>query len=618
MKASSSTEGFFQVQPLVQPQIQEDAVLRRIVSLHLPSPLPPSLEKDFTRFSSLVISKPVLDYAADAERNQPYLKPLSTFGTENKRDPLVTGEGWRALQDINIREGLVGLAPEPGLTGHRTQWNTRVFKGIKTHLWTPSSAMVTCPGSMTDGAAKLLSRHLDSENGRIFAEALKRLTSRDPAIAWTSGQWMTERSGGSDVRGTETVARKHTPKEMEEDDGVDSTGMPLGPWRLDGFKWFSSATDANMSIMLAKTGEDSISAFYAPLRRQVKGKDPQESELNGVRIQRLKNKFGTKALPTAELEIKGMRGYLVGKEGQGVKEISTILNITRTGNCIASVSYWGRSLAICRAYSKVRVTSGRLLRDTPSYVRTLARDHVKYAASMHLTFFVVALLGISEGSNCCSCMAAQINILPRHKNNTLALLRLLTPMAKARTALRAIKGVRASMENLGGIGYLENEDPILNIARIFRDTCVLSIWEGTTEVMADDVMRVVKGSKGPDCLNALDKWVAHGLRVAMTHSFTDEAVVLQQLWAEFLSYVRTKDREELNWYGRKCLKVLERLICGCLLIIDASRDGDGVAKEIARRWILKDAISSTSWTDEAVWDNRIVYGDSARMGNARL
>ncbi|EFQ99761.1 aidB protein [Nannizzia gypsea CBS 118893] len=618
MKASSSTEGFFQAQPLIQPQIEEDGVLRRIISLHLPSPLPSSLEEDFTRFSRLVISKPVLDYAAEAERNQPYLKPLSTFGIENKQDSLVTSEGWRALQDINIREGLVGLAPEPGWAVNDTKWNTRVSKGIKSHLWTPSSAMVTCPGSMTDGAARLLSRHLDGENGQIFAEALKRLTSRDPTIAWTSGQWMTERKGGSDVRGTETVARKLTPQEMEEDAGVDSVGMPLGPWRLDGFKWFSSATDANMSIMLAKTGENSISAFYAPLRRQVQGKDPKASELNGVRIQRLKKKFGTKALPTAELEIKGMRGYLVGKEGQGVKEISTILNITRAGNCIASVGYWGRSLAICRAYSKVRVTSGRLLQDTPSYIRTLARDHVKYAASMHLTFFILALLGISEGGTISSCMAAQVNIIPQDKNHTLQLIRLLTPMAKARTALRAIKGVRASMENLGGIGYLENEDPILNIARIFRDTCVLSIWEGTTEVMADDLMRVVKGRQGPDCLDALDKWVSYALKVARSHSFDKEEAVLRQLWVDFLSDVRSKGREELNWYGRKCLKVLERLVCGCLLILDASRDGDGVAREIARRWILKDAVSSTSWTDEASWDSRIVYGDSSRKGNARL
>ncbi|KAF3483919.1 acyl-CoA dehydrogenase [Arthroderma uncinatum] len=620
MKASSSTEGFFQARPIVQSQIEEDVVLRRIVSLHLPCPLPWSMEQDLTRFSHLVLSRPILNYAAEAERNQPYLKPLTTFGAENKQDSLVTSEGWRALQDVNIREGLVGLAHEPAQPTDDVQWNARVFKSIKTHLWTPSSAMVTCPGSMTDGAARLLSRHLDGENGKVFAEALRRLVSRDPAVAWTSGQWMTERKGGSDVRGTETVARKLTVQEMTEDDGVDSIGLPLGPWRLDGFKWFSSATDANMAIMLAKTGDDgSISAFYAPLRRQVNGRNGEESELNGVRIQRLKNKLGTKALPTAELEIKGMRGYLIGKEGQGVKEISTILNITRAGNSIASVSYWGRSLAICRAYSKVRVTSGRRLQDTPSYVRTLARDHAKYAASMHLAFLIVALLGISEGSSSASSQAANINIIPKDEKHSLALLRLLTPMAKARTALRAIKGVRASMENLGGIGYLENEDPILNVARIFRDTCVLSIWEGTTEVMADDLMRVVKGRQGPDCLNALDKWISHALGVARAHSFSAEAGVLQQLWAEFLSDVQSKSREELNWHGRKCLKVLERLVCGCLLILDASRDDNDLARELAKRWILKDAVSQRSWTVEADWDSRIVYGDSLNgQRNAHL
>ncbi|PGH12444.1 hypothetical protein AJ79_04280 [Helicocarpus griseus UAMH5409] len=621
MEPSSATSGFFQSPPTIPPQFLEDTALRRIISLHLPSPTPSSVEQDLFRFSRLVLSRSHLAHAADAERNQPYLRPLTTFGVENKQDPLVTSEGWRKLQDIGIQEGIVGLAyansqlQDGGNAG--AQWNNRVYQFVKYHLWTASAAMVTCPSAMTDGAAKLLGKHLNDPDGAIFTEARNRLVSRDPGFAWTSGQWMTERKGGSDVRGTETVARKLSVQEQKASSGVDAVGHPLGPWQIDGFKWFSSATDANMTIMLAKTGSDGqISAFYAPLRKKVQGATEGETELNGVKIQRLKNKLGTKTLPTAELELKGMRGYLIGKEGEGVKEISTLLNITRMHNIIGAVGGWGRGLAISRAFAKVRVTGGKLLTDVPAHVRALARDHVMYHGQMHLSYLVVSLLGISEGQDCRLAQATRAGILPTDAQQANALLRLLTPMAKAQTALRSINGLRACMENLGGVGYLENEDPLLNIARVFRDTCVLSIWEGTTDIMADDLVRVIKSRQGPAILLAVDQWVANALAIAK-HSFEREGAKLQREWEQWLQSSKTKDKEQLKWEGRDLLVGLEHVICGLLLVLDAVRDNNPAAREIARRWILQDQATYGSWEDEAAWDKMIVFGDEG-TATARL
>lgn len=548
-------------------------------------------------------------YAADAEKNQPYLRPLSTFGTENKQDPLVTSEGWRKLQYRGIEEGMVGIAYA---NARGSPWNNRAYQFIKLHLWTSSAALVTCPGAMTDGAAKLLGRHLNGANGSIFTEARNRLISRDPSVAWTSGQWMTERKGGSDVRGTETVARKLSTEEQNASKGVDELGCPLGPWQLDGFKWFSSATDANMTIMLARTGPDGqISAFYAPLRRRVARGAEGETELNGVRIQRLKNKLGTKALPTAELELKGMRGYLIGKEGDGVREISTILNITRVHNMSGAVGGWGRGLAISRAYAKVRIAGGRLLTELPAHVRALAREHVMYRGLLHLAHFVASLLGISEGQDSRLTQATQASILPTNAEQSGALLRLLTPMGKAQTALRSINGVRACMENLGGVGYLENEDPVFNVARIFRDVCVLSIWEGTTDIMADDLVRVMKSRQGPATLAAVGLWVASGLVIARKNSFKEEANTIQRTWEQWQKSTETKDKEQLRWEGRDLLVGLESVVCGLLLILDAARDNDPIAREIARRFVLKEQATYSSWEVEAAWDKRIVFGDDA-------
>uniref|UniRef100_A0A093XSE5 Putative acyl-CoA dehydrogenase AidB n=1 Tax=Talaromyces marneffei PM1 TaxID=1077442 RepID=A0A093XSE5_TALMA len=604
MEPSSSTKGFFQHQPSFPPQYLEDRALNRIISFHLPTPTPSSISNELLQFSEFVLSKPVLGYIADSEKHPPYLKPLTSFGEENRDDPLVTSEGWRRLQEIGIAEGIVALAYE-----RSERWNPRIHQFVKYHIWSGSSGIVTCPSAMTDGAAKLLGKHLDddSETKEVFKSARERLISRENGFAWTSGQWMTERKGGSDVRGTETIAVKLSDVQSR-DGGLDANGQPLGPWRVDGFKWFSSATDANMTILLAKTGDNQISAFYAPLRRRVANAANGKTELNGIKIQRLKNKLGTKALPTAEIEIKGMRAYLIGKQGQGVKEISHVLNITRMQNIVSSVGAWGRGLAISRAFARVRNVGGKLLCDVPAHVRGLAQEHVKYTAHMHLSFFIAALLGRSEGSNDTSSAAS--SIIPQDINRINALYRLLTPIAKAQTALSAINGLRACMESLGGVGYLENEDPELNIARLFRDTNVLAIWEGTTDIMADDFMRVVKrGKDGAKVLEYFEEWLGESFRVAGSAGLTDEAGKLRTVAEQTLKDLGSKDKEELAWRGRDYLRDIDWLVCGCLLIHDAVRDGDVVAREVMLRWIHNTEDSSRNWREDSVWDRKIVFGE---------
>lgn len=152
-------------------------------------------------------------------------------------------------------------------------------------------------------------------------EVYSRLTSRDPSKFFTSGQWMTERPGGSDVGRTETQAVWDEEKNA---------------WSISGFKWFSSATDADVTMLLARTHEPDPSVAPGTMKDGSRGlslylarvRDDQ-GKLNGVRIHRLKDKVGTKALPTAELELDGMVGQLVGQKYRGVKNISAILNITR-------------------------------------------------------------------------------------------------------------------------------------------------------------------------------------------------------------------------------------------------------------------------------------------------
>lgn len=302
---SSASSGFFQAKPQVLSQLDEDETFRRAVSFFLPAQIQQQTQSELSELGRHVLSPEVLTWIVNAEENPPYLRHQDTFGRPQVK--LITSEGWRNLQDLGLKQGMVAA----GYEGRFGVYD-RIFQFLKLVVWTPSCALVGCPSAMQDGAAALLKKYLQDgkslgSSKQLFQGVFSRLTNRDPEIAWTSGQWMTERAGGSDVRGTETRARRPTAfEESELQTSLKSVdGGSLGDWCIDGFKWFSSATDADMAVLLAKTpGSDNLSVFYAPLKRQRLVDGNYITEFNGVFPQRLKNKMGTKALPTAELELQ--------------------------------------------------------------------------------------------------------------------------------------------------------------------------------------------------------------------------------------------------------------------------------------------------------------------------
>lgn len=412
---------------------------------------------------------------------------------------------------------------------------------------------------------------------------------------------MTERPGGSDVSFSETLATP-SPSPLSS---LSIDGSPLGSWSINGFKWFSSATDAQMAILLARTPEGKLSTFFAPMRRTVGPPAGLETELNGVQIQRLKSKLGTKALPTAELEIKDMRAHLMGDAGNGIREISTILNITRVHNSVSAMGSWGRGLAIKRAFARVRkVAGGRRLVDMPSHVGIMAREEVQYRGWMHVTFFTVLLLGISEQEASALGKGVDAALIPDVKDVPL-LLRVLTPVLKAGSAKACIAGLQECVEGLGGVGYCENEEMDLNVARLYRDSNVLSIWEGTTETLSWDLVKILKGRNGEGILGALDRW--------MTGATVGPEV--NSRWKQWAANVRGKSDEELIFDGREVLFELGRVVGAVLLEVDARRDGDEVAREIAERWLggPEDwkARELGSLQERVTMNSKIVFGDYA-------
>ncbi|RYO76065.1 hypothetical protein DL763_010808 [Monosporascus cannonballus] len=641
--ASSSTEGFFQALPTLPPQYtspdslpshlrpqqnnavaaSDDKILARIVELYLP-PNTTHVTRHLHRLARLALHPSVLVHSTDAETNRPVLRPLTIFGEENRGDPLWTTAGWNALKRIGYQEGVVAVAYDK----QNTAWNRRLHEFALGHVWTCTGTMTGCPMAMTDGAAMLLARHLQDEDGdqsgrkKVLQEVYRRLTSRDPEVAWTSGQWMTERTGGSDISGTETGARRLTEDEIAREAASgrdkDAMGMPLGPWTIDGFKWFSSATDSEMAVLLARTA-GGLSAFYAPMRRRTGAKillaiDGSEeetfvTELNGIRIQRLKDKLGTKSLPTAELELKGTRAWLIGAEGQGVKEISALLNITRLSTAAASAANWARGLAVCRAYTKVRKVRGGLLKDNAQHLRWMADQMVKYQAATHFVFFAVALQGaVEQDWNEIVRSTKSRKLIPRDRNEVAALLRLLTPVMKAQVSVASVDGLRQCMECLGGVGYCENNEDggLMNIAKIYRDNLVNPIWEGTVSVMAEDVVRVLVDNRlgsGNILENVFTPWEVSVLKTCSDVFDTEKRVVQARLGA-LTDITRNALKEDLLYRGREILEHIEAIVCGTLLMYDATVTPDDIAMAVASRYVWSKATPGAEvrgaghWRDE--------------------
>ncbi|PTB38946.1 uncharacterized protein TrAFT101_006973 [Trichoderma asperellum] len=623
MQPSGANKGFFQPPPILPNQFYDDVSFRRCFNLFLPFSVITEVEAEVAALGRDVLSDEVFAWITDAEHNKPYIKGSGRDAFGRLQGELVTGEGWRELQKFGLSRGFVA-------TGYDTPYGafSRPLQYLRLHLWEASSANVTCPSAMQDGAAALLRRHLASrrlsETERIvFDDAYRRLISRDPSVAWTSGQWMTERTGGSDVSQTETIAL-YQPEDAEGALASKEGKIPLGPWSIHGFKWFSSATDSNMTILLARTSKDKLSTFFAPMRRH----DPKAktmtghpksdgTRLNGVWIQRLKNKLGTQSLPTAELVLEDMRGWMIGEEGRGINEISTILTITRIHNAVTACGYVGRGLGIARAYARRReVGAGRgarmKLTESTLHMRTLANLTAEYHGLMLMSNYCGYMLGISEHEATPPTSALAALTPPAQYIDPL--LRIIVPLAKAYVCKAAVPLLYSCMESLGGVGYLVNEEQeYLNVARLYRDCCVLPIWEGTTDVLCTDMIRALKHPKtGTQSLNALESFIKS------SSSFNEEAVVKRYgwdpvgKWTALRAYIDERDQAALVGEGREILWDVAEILISLLLFVDAATDQNDACKEIFRRFIddkfSKEKRTRDTPAEELEKDLAIVYG----------
>ncbi|XP_073257292.1 acyl-CoA dehydrogenase family member 11-like [Porites lutea] len=549
--AASKRGSFFQEAPRLRNQFNGDFFLQSYLRRNLPSEVLQEISPDLENFGHRVATD-IHSMGKECEVQPPRLEYFDAWG--QRVDNIQTCQGWKQLHDVAAEEGLISIAFERKYA----QWS-RLYQAAKLFMFCPSSGLYSCPLAMTDGAAKTVEVAGLTKQPSMLQDAYKHLISRDPKTFWTSGQWMTERKGGSDVaNGTETIA-------VPQGDG--------STYRLFGYKWFSSATDADITLTLARVqnpdgttqpGTKGLTMFFMRTRNK-------DGTLNNIEIQRLKNKLGTRQLPTAELLLHGSLAHKMSEEGRGVPCISDMLTVTRFHNSISAAGIMRRIMTLAQDYCVRRSVFGKLLVNHPLHMQTLARMEVETRAAFLLTMEVALLLGKQE------CNVSS--------DEEVHLLRLLTPIAKLYTAKQSMQVTSEGLESFGGQGYIEDT----GLPGLMRDAQVLPIWEGTTNVLSLDVLRSVFKSEGR-VLKAFHACVSEKLSKASS-SCPALKSLREQVQSSMNSLLSPRNHELLSdsLLARDLAFSLGRIYIASLFVEHVSwKEANERDIEAAKRWCHQD------------------------------
>ncbi|WP_027013805.1 acyl-CoA dehydrogenase family protein [Comamonas composti] len=425
-----------------------DAELERLLALYLPADVNAHLQPYLQRMGELAAGK-LDEWALTADKNPPVLEHRSRSGQDRQR--IIKHPAYVELERVAYGEfGLAIMSHRGGVLG----WEGKLPPLVKyalTYLFVQSEFGLCCPLSMTDSLARTLRKFGEP---RLVEKYWSRLTALKFEDQAQGAMFMTEQGAGSDIAGTETLARQ------DED----------GNWRISGEKWFCSNPDADFAMVLARVegdpaGMKGISLFLLP-------RWLDDGTHNHYRIVRLKEKLGTRSMASGEINLHGAVAYLVGERGRGFVQIADMVNNSRLSNGVRAAGLMRRAVSEAEFVARERRAFGKALQDMPLMQRQL--DKLRIYAEQARTMVLQTATALQRSD--------------AREENAYALLRILTPMIKFRACRDARKVTGDAMEVRGGCGYIEEwSDP-----RLVRDAHLGSIWEGTSNIVALDVIRAIK------------------------------------------------------------------------------------------------------------------------------
>jgi acyl-CoA dehydrogenase len=380
---------------------------------------------------------PRADYT-DRQEGRPRLRPYDREGQEISQ--VVYNPGYRqTLRDVYGSGIIAWRHQQPAGAPGPVPPTVTYAMG---YMLSMAETGVYCPVVLTAATALIVDRFAPPA---LRARYLPGLTATDPDQLTQGATWLTEKTGGSDVGAITTVARREGEA-----------------WRLTGEKWFASNADAPVALALARPegappGTAGLALFLVP-------QTLPDGSRNRCRIRRLKEKLGVIAVPSGEVLLEGAEAYLIAEAGRGFKVMMEAINLSRVMNAIGSAGLARRAFVEAAIYAARRTTFGKPLNQHPLMRAKLLHMLVDLEAITALAFRAADCFERGE---------------PLH--------RLLVPIAKARSADRAVAMARQGIECFGGNGYIEE----YVMPRLLRDAQVLTVWEGPENILALDCLRVL-------------------------------------------------------------------------------------------------------------------------------
>ncbi|QNP49414.1 acyl-CoA dehydrogenase family protein [Diaphorobacter aerolatus] len=425
-----------------------DPELESLLKLYLPEALFLHLLPHFTRMGELAGGR-LDELAGIADKNPPVLEHRSRSGENRQR--IIKHAAYEEMERVAYGEfGLQAISHREDMLG----WNGKlppIVKYALTYLFVQAEFGLCCPLSMTDSLTRTLKKFGEPE---LLDKYLPQLLSLDWDAQAQGAMFMTEQAAGSDISNTQTIAYPNAD----------------GSWRLVGDKWFCSNPDAEFAMVLARVDGDpagmkGISLFLLP-------RYLDDGSTNRYRIVRLKEKLGTRSMASGEITLEGAQAWLVGERGRGFVQMADMVNNSRLSNGVRSAGMMRRAVAEAEYVAHERTAFGKRLEDMPLMRRQLDKLRVPAEQARTMVFQTAQTLARSDAGD----------------KEAYALLRILTPMIKFRACRDARKVTGDAMEVRGGCGYIEEwSDP-----RLVRDAHLGSIWEGTSNIVALDVIRAIK------------------------------------------------------------------------------------------------------------------------------
>jgi len=459
-------------------------------------------------FGALTGSRELIELGFQANENKPVLYTHDRYG--RRVDEVRFHPAYHRLMQISIEHGLHSshwTDPRPG---------AHVARAAKFYMQSQVEAAHCCPITMTSAAipalrlqpdvaaqweGKILARHYDPRN---VPDGQKE--------AVTIGMAMTEKQGGSDVRANTTRA---IPL---------GSGGPGQAYELVGHKYFVSAPMCDAFLVLAQA-PGGLSCFLLPRWRPDGSKNP-------LQIQRLKNKMGNVANASSETELRGAYAVMVGGEGRGVATILKMVSMTRFDCMIGSAAGMRQAAMQALHHCAQRVAFGKLLSEQPLMQNVLGDLAIESEAALAMTMRIARALDAGE-----------------QNESEKLLVRMGTAVGKYWICKRTPGHAYEAMECIGGSGVME--DSIM--PRLFRESPVNSIWEGSGNVQCLDMLRAMQREPG-----SLEVFMTELRQAAGANRYLDEYVA--HLGREFT------DLADIEYRARGIVEKMALALQGALLV----------------------------------------------------